>query len=162
MLQMIQSTGQKPIPRGCGWPSSKRLQLPQPLRLPGRLPRCLPPWLPPRLPRLALLSVIVLGSTWPGCVVPTDHADSEVAGIAAEALPVTGVYWLEIDGENVTAYPIDNVRADETLTLSGTAWYAGPGWYELNDDGDWTARVDLSDLTLDDVLQVQNPVRTIP
>lgn len=146
MLQMINHTGRKPIQRGCGWPSSKSI-LPLPLR---------------QLPRLALLGVIVLGSTLPGCVVPADHADSNVAGISAMADLSAGVYWIERDAENATLYPLDNVRADETLTLTDVDWYTGAGWYELSGDGEWTARLDLSDLTLDDVLQVQNPVREIP
>lgn len=111
-----------------------------------------PSWFP-------LVGVIVLGTALPGCAVPADLTMSEVAGASAEAALVAGIYWIELEDGTATAHPLENVRVTETFQTLGNAWYAGAGWYELTADGIWLARDDLSEFTLDDLLQVQNPVR---
>lgn len=108
-------------------------------------------------PRLFIPANLVIAlSLLQGCVLPP--VSEEVASLQIERMS-PGTYWIEVEGDSVTSRPLENVRELNNLDASDAELLGQTGWYTLNEDGNWLLRDDLGNLELDELLQVQNPLR---
>ncbi|MCK4341708.1 MAG: hypothetical protein KAY37_08305 [Phycisphaerae bacterium] len=105
-----------------------------------------------RLVRLTLPVLLVVLVA--GCPVdPTQWPPAET---------YVGTYWVEYSDGELAAFELPAYRGEEgtwlTLATDLPTWYTGPALYEVSADGSWIRLTDDEDLTLDEVIQLHDPL----
>ena len=105
-----------------------------------------------RVVGLGLLGIVVFGAG--GCPMATPLGDGTLLG------PEPGTYYVErVDGK-LLYYQLAELRGDDDrwAELSDeSGWFDGPGFYRLSADFVWSPDENAEGLTLDDLIQLNDP-----
>lgn len=100
-----------------------------------------------------------------GC--PMDMAQLDASPVLADMYPdLAGQYWVEYADGELAIFRLPQVRGDDGDWLEIAAdmptWYTGPALYEVDDTGMWQRVTQDDSITLDEIIQLHDPVPAIP
>lgn len=100
-----------------------------------------------------------------GC--PMDMAQLDATPGLASAYPdLAGLYWVEYADDELAIFRLPAVRGDDGDWLEIAAdmpdWYTGPALYEVDAGGAWERITHDDSITLDEIIQLHDPVPAIP
>ena len=101
------------------------------------------------------LGLLVAG----GCPMVVPLVDDTMLG------PEPGTYYVDRFDDKLVYYKLAETRGEDSgwvrLNDDG-AWYERPGFYELSEDHEWSWDEDAEGLTLDDFIQLHDPLPPVP
>jgi hypothetical protein len=79
--------------------------------------------------------------------------------------PEPGTYYVDLVDGKLCYYKLPQTRDDDSgwVALNDDGpWYEGPGFYELSEDYEWSWDEDAEGLTLDEFIQLHDPLPAVP